>query len=626
MRKAFLFSLLMILTVMLILSCSKDKKTNPDTESPTVIIAYPPNNSSFVSGTIINIVAEAEDNEEVDNVKFYIDGVNSYQDSNEPYEYSWDTTDLSGSHTIYAKAADSSENTATSDIVTVTITDESEAPNPPTNPIPTSESTDISINTTLSWTCTDPNGDQLTYDVYFGTTTTPLLVSTDLTVCSFVPGTLQEETIYYWYVEATDTDENTTIGPLWSFTTLTGGSGGQPPNPPSNPNPSDYDTDVSIDKNLSWFCTDPDGDPLTYDVYFGISSTPPLINSGQSTSTYELETLDYGEIYYWQIVAHDDHSNSTTGDIWQFTTCNIGPSPSNPILVGEYMPNSGVYRDIKISDNYAYIAANFTGLVILDISDPSNPIMVSEFDHYLFAAQTVTIDNNYAFVSGGFAGSDDGAVLIIDISNPSSPEFVSIYETNQSCYSTYILGETLYITNLEHGLQIIDISNLSSPQYVGSCSSIFAVDIFVSGNYAILADWSAGVKIINIANQSNPILVNSITGFNAYDLYVNGIYAYFAGRNGGLVIMDLSSQYHPDYPIVGICDTSDALGVHTLGNYVYIADSTEGLKIINVSNVNEPVIIGTHETNGIAHELFACGYYVYVVEAQNGLEIFQIGE
>ena len=103
--------------------------------------------------------------------------------------------------------------------------DPGEAPNPPTNPNPQSGATNISINTTLSWSCSDPNGDQLTYDVYLGTTTTPILVSTDLTISSFVPETLLEETMYYWYVEATDTDENTTSGLLWSFTTLTGGTG-----------------------------------------------------------------------------------------------------------------------------------------------------------------------------------------------------------------------------------------------------------------------------------------------------------------------------------------------------------------------------------------------------------------
>jgi len=425
MKKAFLFSLLMILTVMLILSCSEDKKTNPDTEPPTVVITYPPNNSSFTSGTAINIVAEADDNEDINNVKFYIDGVNLYEDTSEPYMYNWDTTDLSGSHTIYAKATDSSENTSTSDIVTVSLTDSGEAPNPPSNPNPQSGATNVSTNTTLSWTCTDPNGDQLTYDVYFGTNANPPLVSTNLNVSSFEPGTLLEETIYYWYIEATDTDENTTNGPLWSFTTLTNGGSGQPPNSPSNPNPADNETDVSIDTNLSWTCTDPDGDPLTYDVYFGTSSSPPIVNSGQSEITYNPGTLDFEETYYWQIVAHDDHSNSTTGDVWEFTTTIGGPGTVTDIdgnvyqiiIIGNQewiMENLKVthYRNgdaiPHLTDNGDWASTNSGAYCVYD-NDPSNA------ETYGNLYNGYTMDDSRGLAPEGWHIPTDEEIMVLEM-------------------------------------------------------------------------------------------------------------------------------------------------------------------------------------------------------------------
>ena len=93
-----------------------------------------------------------------------------------------------------------------------------------------------------------------------------------------------------------------------------------PPNPPSNPNPIDNASLVYINSDLTWECTDPDDDPLTYDVYLGPSVNPPLINSGQSGTTFNPGTLNESTTYYWKIVAKDDHDNSTTGDIWEFTT------------------------------------------------------------------------------------------------------------------------------------------------------------------------------------------------------------------------------------------------------------------------------------------------------------------
>ena len=102
------------------------------------------------------------------------------------------------------------------------------------------------------------------------------------------------------------------------------GPGNAKPGIPSNPNPEDNATSVSINTNLSWSCSDPDGDPLTYNVYFGTSSNPPLVNSGQSSTTYDPGTLNEATTYFWKIKAHDDHSNFTTGDIWEFTTSGGG--------------------------------------------------------------------------------------------------------------------------------------------------------------------------------------------------------------------------------------------------------------------------------------------------------------
>jgi len=223
MKKILIFSLL-IITVIFMMSCSNDKKTNPDTESPIITIPYPPNNSSFVSGSIISIVAEAEDNDDVNYVQFYIDGVNSYEDSTEPYEYSWDTTSLSGVFTIHTLAIDNSENTAISDIVNITIENNGEIPYLPSNPNPQSGSTNISIYTDLTWTCSDPNGDQLTYDVYFGISPFPSLVDSGQSEPTYNLENLNESTTYFWKIVANDDQSNSTLGEVWQFTTSIGGS------------------------------------------------------------------------------------------------------------------------------------------------------------------------------------------------------------------------------------------------------------------------------------------------------------------------------------------------------------------------------------------------------------------
>ena len=195
------------------------------------------------------------------------------------------------------------------------------------NPSPEHEAENQSIEVDISWTCNDPEGDPLTYDIYFGTGATPPQVAAGQTEITYDPGTLQSNTEYFWKIVAHDDHSNTTEGSVWSFTT-----GNLPPEQPSNPSPEHEAENQSIEVDLSWTCTDPEGDPLTYDVYFGTETTPPQVATGQSGTTYEPGTLEYNTEYFWKIVAHDDHSNTTEGTVWSFTTIvNLPPeSPSTP--------------------------------------------------------------------------------------------------------------------------------------------------------------------------------------------------------------------------------------------------------------------------------------------------------
>ncbi|MDP8207083.1 MAG: SUMF1/EgtB/PvdO family nonheme iron enzyme [Candidatus Electryonea clarkiae] len=191
------------------------------------------------------------------------------------------------------------------------------APDTPSDPSPTDGAQDVSIDATLSWTGSDPNNDPISYDIYFGTSPNPPLVEGDIVTTIYDPGLLDLETTFYWKVIAKDDELLESSSEVWSFTTL---SLGDPPNPPSNPNPADGANDVTTNTSLSWTCSDPDDDSLTYDIYLGTSTTPTLASSDLSTTTYDPESLNSDATYYWKIVASDNALNETVGDVWSFTT------------------------------------------------------------------------------------------------------------------------------------------------------------------------------------------------------------------------------------------------------------------------------------------------------------------
>jgi len=206
-------------------------------------------------------------------------------------------------------------------------------PYTPSNPSPADSATGVGIHAALSWTGGDPDaGDTVTYDVYFGTSSYPPLVSHNQSGTIYSP-VKSSGTGYFWKIVAWDNHGASRTGPLWDFTTT--GGGNHPPYTPSNPSPAN-NTMTSHNPVLSWTGGDPDAnDTVTYDVYFGTSSLPPLVSHNQSGTTYGTGTISPG-IYYWKIVAWDNHGSSTTGPIWNFrSTPGLDQPPNTPTITGE---------------------------------------------------------------------------------------------------------------------------------------------------------------------------------------------------------------------------------------------------------------------------------------------------
>ena len=113
------------------------------------------------------------------------------------------------------------------------------------------------------------------------------------------------------------------------------------PQTPSNPNPADGATNISVSQTLSWQSSDLNGDPISYTVAFGPIDPPPGVTT--VTSPLYAPTMVTNTTYYWQITATDGLSDSV-GPVWQFTTtATSGTKTYLPIILnsGGGSPPSG---------------------------------------------------------------------------------------------------------------------------------------------------------------------------------------------------------------------------------------------------------------------------------------------
>ncbi|MCD6541998.1 MAG: hypothetical protein J7K38_01575, partial [Thermoplasmata archaeon] len=227
------------------------------------------------------------------------------------------------------------------------------SPTKPTLVSPLNGSCNVSTNPTLKVHVMDPDNDSMTVYFYgrkYGNEYFILIGFTNAENNSYASiewSELDYSTTYEWYAVANDSRlEN--VSDTWTFTTQPAPSVNHPPLKPSNPSPANGATGVGIDVTLSWQCSDPDGDSLTYDVYFGKGENQlKKVSSNQSSTTYKPSTLNYSTTYYWKIIAWDEHGESSEGPVWRFTTEE--EITNSPPTVSITKPENALYfRDRKI--------------------------------------------------------------------------------------------------------------------------------------------------------------------------------------------------------------------------------------------------------------------------------------
>lgn len=131
--------------------------------------------------------------------------------------------ETAGTYEVTLEVQDSEEAT---DLATLSLTvgETNQPPTMPSDPTPSDGAVDFSTACTLTWNSIDPEGGELTFDIYFGDgldqhSESPPLVATGVEANSYICIPLEYETTYYWKIVAKDTYDHVVSGPVWSFTT-----------------------------------------------------------------------------------------------------------------------------------------------------------------------------------------------------------------------------------------------------------------------------------------------------------------------------------------------------------------------------------------------------------------------
>lgn len=312
--------------------------------------------------------------------------------------------------------------------------------------------------------------------------------------------------------------------------------------------------------------------------------------------------------------------------------------PHNPVEVGS-CPTPQKTDAVFVSGDYAYLAANYEGFVIVDIHDLTNPFEVSR--HQIppppyVAARDIQVRDTLAYVAW-----EDAGLRVWNVKDPTAPFEVGVY--SGQVLGVKVADTVAYITRERNSqydsLYILSVADPTQPRVLGKCRGTSPA-VFGSRCF-LLNPWSDSrlrddtLSILDVSDPQNPALLGTYSQFHALTdgLFVQGEFAYAATRGQGLKVYDVSEPGAPRL--------LSRLG-SWLVNQVWVSPEKIAymacwlgsvLRIADVADPQNPVLLGSIDTTLAGHAItvhdtlafLSCDDDVWVVNVADPISPRRIG-
>jgi len=375
----------------------------------------------------------------------------------------------------------------------------------------------------------------------------------------------------------------------------------QPPSAPSNPTPNNGASDQPLSITLTWQCSDPEADSLLYDVYFGTTQNPSIASSNQTETSYQPSGLQYNSTYYWKIIAKDSNNHETSGLVWSFSTSIL---ESGLHIIGHYNA-PGIAGKVIVNQDHAYIIYNpgrgDAGLLIIDISDPTNPVFTADLSYSL--ARDLSIIQDDLYLVGGYYLGSDGFLSVIDVADPTNPQETEIHTGRNT--TTVVANNEFVFTRADSLRKYTRGYHLSQ---IDSKPISFGDQLFLSDYlYTITA-----TDFFILSHDFESIGQLQLNGISPEEIAVEGNFAYLAGGDQGIRIISITNPQQPSF-ISGYVLPDDALGIAVYNGYGFVPTKAAGLYVLDVSDVHHPTSIASYQTADEALGVYYSNSYIYLV-------------
>ncbi len=257
--------------------------------------------------------------------------------------------------------------------------------------------------------------------------------------------------------------------------------------------------------------------------------------------------------------------------------------PTDPKYLG-YLPTqtgNAIWRDMKVYNNYMFVVSDGNsnhGMQVFDLTrlrgvDPNNPQTFNNDAWYgsVSSSHNVVIneDTGFAYIVG--SNQANGGLHAVDISNPTSPTFAGNFSADGYTHDAQVVtyhgpdadyaGREIAFCANEDTVTIVDVTNKSNMTMVSR--NVYAQDqythqgwlsedhrYFYMGDELDESSYGGPTRthIFDCQDLDNPNYVGFYSGVEStidHNLYVKGDYLYQANYTSGLRVLDISNPTQP---------------------------------------------------------------------------------
>ena len=265
--------------------------------------------------------------------------------------------------------------------------------------------------------------------------------------------------------------------------------------------------------------------------------------------------------------------------------------PADPRELGSM---DAVIGDLCVQDTFCYTAGGGS-FRIYNFADPTQPAQVAAVSD---SGDVIAEAGGYAYVGHGSSGS---GLNVYDARNPHSPTLINTLAGVQ--LALFIRGQRLFRASVQPSyFQILDISDPSSIHEISRIDGYGGIGLYADDYFAYLSCTydHEGLFVIDITNPANPQIRDSLSaqGTEKYDSYVPVplSYGYLASGNGGLVTVDMHNVNNLSQAWGGY-EADQSVDVALDNGRAYIANSWDGVQIVDVTAPAKPVSLGIYDTS-----------------------------